>query len=104
MGLEITDANIDGLLSSNRIVIIDFYANWCGPCKMLAPIIDELASEITDVTIGKLNVSDNLLSSNKYEITGIPCIIFFKDGVEVFRMKGIASKAALKKKIEEVKE
>lgn len=103
MGLQITDANIDELLLNSSIMMVDFYADWCGPCKMLAPIIDELATEITDVTIGKLNVTDNILSSNKYEITGIPCIIFFKDGVEVLRMKGATSKAILKKKIEEVK-
>ena len=103
MALEITDENINELLSKKSISVIDFYAEWCAPCKMLGPVIDDLATEMSDVTIGKLNVSDNAQASSQYQITGIPCIVFFKDGVEVSRVKGVTSKSALKKIIEGMK-
>ena len=101
MTLKISDANINEILT-NEFVIIDFWAEWCGPCRMLGPIIDEVSSEVTDVTIGKLNVADNVISS-EYGITSIPCLVFFKNGIEVSRHKGVLSKAALLSKIEELK-
>ena len=80
MALEITDETIDSVLKQNEITVIDFWAEWCGPCKMLGPLIDQLATEDTGALIGKLNVSDNGVSTSKYMITGIPCIVFFKNG------------------------
>jgi len=103
MALEINDENLDEVLSKNELVVIDFWAPWCGPCRMLGPIVDELATEITDIVIGKVDVESNAAASVKYGITGIPCLVFIKNGVEVDRFKGVLSKTALKAKIEGLK-
>ena len=103
MALEITDQSIGQILSENEIVIVDFWAPWCGPCRVLGPIIDELASETIDGVIGKLNVDSNPETSKNYMITSIPTILFFKNGVEVERIRGVIGKQQLKTKIEEIK-
>jgi thioredoxin 1 len=103
MALEITDQSIDEVLSQNEITVIDFWADWCGPCKMLGPVINQLSEENKDIAIGKLDVMTNQSSSAKYGITGIPCIIFFKNGEEVNRIKGVLPKSALQEKINELK-
>lgn len=100
MALVITDATLSEVLSENELVVLDFWAQWCGPCRMLGPIIDEVANEITDVAIGKVDVEANAVASTKYVITSIPCIIFIKNGIEVDRHKGVLSKSALKGKID----
>ena len=102
MALDITDANFDESLKNNSFLIIDFWAPWCGPCRQLGPIVDELAVDNTIVTIGKINVDENPAVAAKYGIRGIPAIIFFKDGLEVGKNVGLASKAALQKKIDEI--
>ena len=103
MALEITDQSIDEVLSQNEITVIDFWAAWCGPCKMLGPVIDQLSLDNPDIVIGKLDVMSNELTSRKYDITGIPCVIFFKNGEEVDRVKGVLPKSALQEKINELK-
>jgi thioredoxin 1 len=103
MALEITDQSIDEVLSQNEITVIDFWADWCGPCKMLGPVIDQLSLDNPDIVIGKLDVMSNELTSRKYDITGIPCVIFFKNGEEVDRVKGVLPKSALQEKINELK-
>lgn len=103
MALEITDQSIDEILSQNEITVIDFSADWCGPCKMLGPVIDQLSQDNQDIVIGKLDVMANESTSRKYGITGIPCIIFFKNGEEVNRVKGVLPKSALQEKINELK-
>ena len=103
MALEITDTSIDEVLSQNEFTVIDFWADWCGPCKMLGPVIEQLSIENTDVAIGKLDVMGNNSSAQKYMITGIPCIVFFKNGQEVERVKGVLSKSALQAKINGLK-
>jgi thioredoxin 1 len=102
MALEITDVNVKDVLA-NEYVVIDFWAEWCGPCRMLGPIVDEISEEITDVKIGKVNVSDNPILSSEYGITSIPCLVFIKNGVEVSRHKGVLPKSALRAKIDELK-
>lgn len=101
--IEITDANIDDIINSHAIVLVDFNAEWCGPCRMIGPVIDQLAIEETDVMIGKLNVDGNPQATMKYMVSSIPTIIFFKDGLEINRIKGVMSKAALKAEIEKLK-
>lgn len=101
--IEITDANIDDIINSHAIVLVDFNAEWCGPCRMIGPVIDQLALEETDVTIGKLNVDGNPQATMKYMVSSVPTIILFKDGVEINRIKGVTSKAALKAQIEKLK-
>ena len=83
--------------------VLYFSADWCGPCKMLGPVIEQLSIENTDVAIGKLDVMENNSSAQKYMITGIPCIVFFKKGEEVDRVKGVLSKSALQAKINDLK-
>ena len=98
MALQITDANYKELLASNKLVVIDFWAEWCGPCRSIAPAVEELAAEFEDkAIIGKYN--DNELSE-EYSIRSIPTLLFFKEGKLVDKQVGASSKADLKAKIE----
>ena len=104
MALEITTNNLEELIASGKPVVIDFWAEWCGPCRMLTPIIEELAGEYeNDVIIGKCNVDDNNDVSMKYGIRNIPTVIFLKGGEVVDKQVGACSKAALAEKIENLK-
>ena len=86
---------------SSRLVVVDFWAEWCGPCKMLGPIIDEIADENEgDAVIAKLNVDEERNLARKFRVMSIPSILFFKDGKEVDRMVGVQSKEDLLNKIE----
>lgn len=94
----ITDANFDGeVLKSNVPVLVDFWAAWCGPCRQLAPIIDELATEYKGkAKMGKLDTEENNNTPAKFGITAIPTIILFKNGQAVNKMVGVKSKKDLK--------
>lgn len=86
---------------SSRLVVVDFWADWCGPCKMLGPIIDEIADENEgDAVIAKLNVDEERNLARKFRVMSIPSILFFKDGKEVDRMVGVQSKEDLLSKID----
>ncbi|MBP1640923.1 MAG: trxA [Bacteroidetes bacterium] len=101
MAHEITDSNFDELVKSNKVVIVDFWAEWCGPCRMVAPILEELEKHFKDqVFIGKLNVDDNPESPEKYLIRNIPTILLFKDGELADKVVGALPKQALQTKIE----
>ena len=104
MALTITDANFaETVLASEKLSVIDFWATWCGPCKLIAPIIDELSNELKDTTlIGKLDVDNNPEASINYGVRSIPTILFVKGGKEVGRHVGTISKDALKAKIAEL--
>lgn len=103
MAKEFTDANFDELLSSNKVVVADFWATWCGPCKAMGPSIDELATEYEgQALIGKVDVEENNDLAEKYAIRSVPTIIFFKDGEMVDKMVGLQSKAVLEARIKEL--
>ena len=80
------------VLKNNGTVLVDFYADWCGPCKMLAPVIDEIAQQRTDVTVGKVNVDSCPGIAANYGIMSIPTLIVFKEGKEYIRAVGGRSK------------
>ena len=99
----ITDAEFDSsVLQSEKPVVLDFWAEWCQPCKMLAPTVEGIAGEYEDkIKVGKLNVDDNPSTATKYGIRGIPTLLFFKGGKVVQQVTGVKSKAEIKKIIDE---
>lgn len=80
------------ILENAGIALVDFYADWCGPCKMLSPIIDEISEERTDITVGKVNVDENNSLAAKYNVMSIPTMIIFKNGKEQARVVGVRPK------------
>lgn len=103
MALAINKTNFEEVLASGKPVVIDFWAEWCGPCRMMAPIVDELAAEYDDkVVIGKCDVEENDEITAKYGVRNIPTIIFLKNGELVDKQVGACSKDALKAKIEKL--
>ena len=80
---------------ANGTAFVDFYADWCGPCRMVSPIVDEIAEERSDITVGKVNVDDENALAMKYGVMSIPTLIVFKDGQEKTRIVGARSKAAI---------
>lgn len=101
--LEITDANFgEEIEEQSGLAIVDFWAEWCGPCRLVGPIVDELATEYAGrVKVGKLDVDANPDVPFRFNVRGIPSILFFKDGELVDTVVGALPKAALEKKIEE---
>lgn len=101
MALQITDANFEELLNSGKPMVVDFWAEWCGPCRMVAPIIDELATEYEGkVTIGKMDVDNNDEVVGQFGIRNIPTVLFFKDGQMVDKVVGAVPKTTFQSKID----
>jgi thioredoxin 1 len=104
--IEITDTNFESdVLKSNAPVLIDFWAEWCGPCKMISPIVEEIASEYSGrVTVGKVNVDHSPQVASKYGIRSIPTLLLFKDGEEKHRLVGAVPnvKAEISKQLDSV--
>ena len=98
--LKITTENFDEIVSNNKTVLVDFYADWCGPCKMQSPIVDEVADEHSEYAIGKLNVDEDEEIAERFKIVSIPTLLIFKDGELQGKFVGVTSKerilAALK--------
>ncbi|MCO5236173.1 MAG: thioredoxin [Chitinophagaceae bacterium] len=103
MPLELTDTNFqEKVLDSDKLSIIDFWAEWCGPCRAIGPIIEELSKEYSEkVNVGKVNVDHNPQLSVNYGITSIPAVLFVKDGQVVDKLIGAQPKGNFVKKIEQ---
>jgi thioredoxin 1 len=101
MALELTDGNFkEVVLDSDKLTVVDFWAEWCGPCRAIGPVIEELSKEYEGkVNIGKLNVDNNAEVSMTYGITSIPAILFIKNGEVVDKQIGAVPKSILEKKI-----
>jgi len=98
--IEVNSGNFDTIISSNQVVLVDFWAPWCGPCRMQAPILEKIAKDgSVNATIAKLNTDENTDLAQKFGITSIPTLILFKNGSEVERMVGVQPEASLKKKL-----
>jgi len=101
MALELTDGNIKEIINSGKPVVIDFWAEWCGPCRMVGPVVEELAKEYEgQVIIGKMDVDENVDTPNEYGIRNIPTILFFKDGKVVDKQIGATQKSVLAAKVQ----
>ena len=102
--ITLTDANFkEKVLQSEKLILVDFWAAWCGPCRTIAPILEALAKECsTKLTIGKLDIEANPNSTKMHDIRSIPTLIFFKDGREVERIIGLRSSEDLRAIIEKL--
>ena len=103
--LKITAANFENeVLRSDKPVLLDFYADWCGPCKMLAPVLHEIAEESTGaLKVGKVNVDEQMELAMRFQVSSIPMLVVFKDGKVVTKSVGYRSKAEITAMVEGVK-
>jgi len=98
--MEVTNEDFKNIINnSHKLVVVDFFAEWCMPCLMVSPIIEELAEEMKDVKFVKINSDDNQDLSRKYNISTIPCLVIFKDGEEVGRIIGAQPKENIEERI-----
>lgn len=102
MAVEITDDNFEDIvLKSDKPVLVDFWAEWCGPCRMVGPVVEELAKEYDGrAVVGKVNVDHNSNISSNYGIRNIPTLLYFKNGILVDKQVGVVPKATLAAKLE----
>ena len=103
MEYKFTSADFEKeVLQSDKPVLVDFFADWCGPCKMMAPVVEQLAEELEGkAKVGKLNIDENMDIAEKYRVMNIPTFLIFKDGQEKERIGGAGSKNELKNKLEQ---
>ena len=99
MTIKVTNKEFEDIIANDNITLIDFYADWCGPCKALSPIIDQVAQEAVGVTVGKVNVDDERDLAMKYRVRSIPTMIIFKGGKEIERLVGLLPKEQILEKI-----
>jgi len=98
--IHLTDSNFNDVVSKNRIVLVDFYADWCMPCRMMAPIVEELAKELAGkVLVGKINVDENPATADRFQVFSIPTIVIIKSGKEVDRIIGFVPKSQVEARI-----
>lgn len=102
MAIEVTDANFEELvLQAGKPAVVDFWAEWCGPCRMIGPIVSELSEEYGEnIVVAKMDVDSNPMTPGKYGIRNIPTILFFKDGEVADKQVGVVPKGVLVQKID----
>ncbi len=101
--VKLTDADFDTQVKAQPLMVVDFWAEWCGPCRMIAPALEELAGEYTGrLTVGKLNVDENRQVPARFGIRSIPTLLFFRDGTRVDQVVGAHPKGAIKAKIDQL--
>lgn len=93
--IKISKDNFDSVVSGKKPVLIDFYADWCGPCRMVSPIVDEIANEREDIVVGKVNVDDSPELASAFKVYSIPTLIVFKGGRVVNQVTGARPKDAI---------
>ena len=99
--ITITTENFDAeVLHSEKPVLLDFWASWCGPCRMLSPIVDEVAEERSDVKVGKVNVDEQMELAMRFQVSSIPMLVVFKDGKAVAKSVGYRSKPEIAAMVE----
>ena len=98
---EVTDTNFQAeVLENDSPVLVDFWAPWCGPCRLVAPVMEEIASERDDIRVVKLNTDDNQQTAVQYQIISIPTMILFRNGQEVHRVIGVRRRKELEAELE----
>ena len=101
MVLEINTDNFDdAVLAHNGVIVVDFFANWCGPCRKLAPILEEVEGELKNVKFAKINTDENLEMAKKYQVSGLPTLMVFKNSEAVERLVGLMPKSSIITNIE----
>ena len=102
---EITQSEFPKIINDkkNNLAIVDFFAEWCMPCVLISPVIESLAEKNKKIKFVKINVDDNPDLAEKYEVTSIPCIVFFKHGKELKRLVGAGSEEAIQERVDELK-
>ena len=99
--ITITTENFDAeVLHSEKPVLLDFWASWCGPCRMLSPIVDEVAEERSDVKVGKVNVDEQMELAMRFQVSSIPILVVFKDGKAVAKSVGYRPKSEIAAMVE----
>ena len=99
--IEVTDDTFESTIADNKLVLVDFWAPWCGPCRMVAPVLDEIAGEHGEkVTIAKVNTDENQVVASKHGIMSIPTMMLFKDGEKIDQMVGALPKPQIMAKLE----
>ncbi|MGD2200261.1 MAG: thioredoxin [Candidatus Bathyarchaeota archaeon] len=99
---EVTDETFENFISGNEVAVVDCWAIWCGPCRMLSPIIEELSKERGEVAFGKLNVDQNTATPMKYGIMSIPTLLYFKDGKLVDKTIGALPKQMIEGHLDKI--
>jgi len=101
---SITDENFqEAIKGSDKLILVDFWAEWCGPCKSLAPALEDASNDLSEkIAVYKLNIDENPVAPQKYGVRGVPTIVFFRNGEEAGRQVGLLPKSKLYEKIEKI--
>jgi thioredoxin 1 len=99
--VTLDDGTFNDAIRADKPILVDFWAEWCGPCRVIAPVLEEIAAEYPSITIGKLNIDHNPMPAAKNDVMSIPTLILFQDGIEKKRIVGAAPKHRLLQELSE---